>query len=477
LSLIANDLPCVRGFIEELNAELISGDGHEGLTNSQKDWLSFCMIGAIVTNSLCWAKFERATTNNRSKARTSYMFCNSSMPWDLLYNAGIRCIFKKYKVKTGRLILDDTDCERSKNTTAIFGVHKQFDKKTTGYHFGQNIMFLVLVSDEITLPVGHRFFIPDSAQQIWKIEDKDRKLAGQPKGSMRPKPSEDPKFPSKHKIALDLLKEFKVKYPNIVVTLKVADAAFCSAEFIEEVSKIDPDIQFISILRGNQLARYSSSPNAKWKSLDELFKDKKEHRTTVKVRGGKEQEVILKFERLYVKKHKEKRFVVLLKYNDDMEGRYLCAIKLRWRPDDVAQGYSFRWLVEVVIQDWEGNSGWGSFSTQQQMTGATHSVVLSLLVDLIFLAHSEQTSQVGTKNPLNTAGSLRESIRSESLIKSIEEFIAGEDHDLSSNWIAKLKDVLTSHASLRKSSKHMNARSLDELHKPTRRKRTPVETS
>ena len=90
-----------------------------------------------------------------------WMFKKASIAWDLLLQASIIHIFERYNIKTGTLVIDDTDRERSKNVTQIGKAHKIKDKKTGGYFLGQNIVFLVLVSDEITIPVGFKFYEPD----------------------------------------------------------------------------------------------------------------------------------------------------------------------------------------------------------------------------------------------------------------------------------------------------------------------------
>jgi hypothetical protein len=46
-------------------------------------------------------------------------------------------------VTHGVLVLDDTDHQRVKSTTRIYGTHKVFDKKTGGYYNGQCLMFLL----------------------------------------------------------------------------------------------------------------------------------------------------------------------------------------------------------------------------------------------------------------------------------------------------------------------------------------------
>ena len=57
---------------------------------------------------------------------------------------------------------------RSRNTSKIAGVHKVKDKKTGGWFNGQEFVFLILVTDTVTIPLGFHFYIPDPALKEWK---------------------------------------------------------------------------------------------------------------------------------------------------------------------------------------------------------------------------------------------------------------------------------------------------------------------
>ncbi|TMO53628.1 transposase, partial [Pseudoalteromonas aurantia] len=63
-----------------------------------------------------------------------------------------------YNINSGVLDFDDSGKKRSKRTTRITGAHKVKDKATGGYFNGQQLVFMVLVTDVVTIPVGFRFF-------------------------------------------------------------------------------------------------------------------------------------------------------------------------------------------------------------------------------------------------------------------------------------------------------------------------------
>jgi hypothetical protein len=80
--------------------------------------------------------------------------------WDKLLMASILVILKSYGITQGVLALYDTDNKRCKKTTKIGSAHKVKDKGTGGYFNGQEILFLVLITNKVTIPVGYKFYMP-----------------------------------------------------------------------------------------------------------------------------------------------------------------------------------------------------------------------------------------------------------------------------------------------------------------------------
>ena len=73
------------------------------------------------------------------------------------------------------LVLDDTANKRSKKTISIAKTHKTKDKGTGGYFNGQEIVFLLLVTDKVTIPVGFEFYEPNPEMSKWRKEYKAQK--------------------------------------------------------------------------------------------------------------------------------------------------------------------------------------------------------------------------------------------------------------------------------------------------------------
>ncbi len=124
---------------------------------AQRSWLKFCLMGVLMTNSVCWACFERIGLGNYRLGALSWMFRKTKIPWEKLFQASVSHVLEQHGIRDGVAVADDSDHRRAKLTKRIFGAHKIFDKKTGGYFNGQTVVLLVLVSGRVTIPVGFRF--------------------------------------------------------------------------------------------------------------------------------------------------------------------------------------------------------------------------------------------------------------------------------------------------------------------------------
>src|SRR5205814_4583579 len=134
---IDKPLPFIKEYIEELNKAISKHAPGEKLSQIQEGWLSFCLMGIIITNSICWAKFKRAGLGEHTVAALSWMFRKAGIPWELLLTMSVRIIIKKHGITEGGLLVDDSDKQRSKTTKRIFKTYKIKDKKSGGYINGQ----------------------------------------------------------------------------------------------------------------------------------------------------------------------------------------------------------------------------------------------------------------------------------------------------------------------------------------------------
>jgi len=393
-------LPFVRSYVDELNEGIEKCRPGCGLSSIQRWWLSFCIMAIIISNSICWAQFERASLGKYSRAALSWMFRNSKIAWEMLLEMSVRLVLKEFDITEGVLIIDDTDKRRCKITKRIFKAHKVKDKKSGGYMNGQVIVFLFLVTAVVSIPVGFRFYMPDPALTAWRKKDKELKKKKVPKGERPVRPERREDYPTKQQLGLMLLGRFKSCYPEIKVKLIMADALYGTDDFMAEASHIFGGVQVISQLRNNQIIRFRN----KKMSIKDYFCKHPGVRQQMSIRGGQQVSAIVGSARLYVVCHKRKLLVVALKYEGEEEYRYLIASDLSWRTEDVVQGHTLRWLIEVFNEDWKQYEGWGQLTKQPDEEGSSRSLILSLLLDHCLLFHPQQLACLQNKLPAYTVG-------------------------------------------------------------------------
>ena len=156
--LIRQPLPFVQAFVAALDEALRAHDrAGRGLSRLQQRWLSFCLMAIMITNSLCWARFERVGLGRYSQAALSWVFCRAKLPWEGLFALSVRVILRRYGITGGTLVADDSDRARSKVTRRIAGVHKLKDQTRGGDVRGQCLVSLLWVTATVTFPVGVAF--------------------------------------------------------------------------------------------------------------------------------------------------------------------------------------------------------------------------------------------------------------------------------------------------------------------------------
>jgi len=174
------------------------------LTQIQCNWLVTVLMGLLVAGSFNWAAFSRRSLGICNESQLRWMFRYAKIAWDLLFQASVAQVISHYGITMGVLVLDDSDKMRSRNTSKIAGVHKVKDKKTGGWFMGQEFVFLILVTNTVTVPVGFRFYIPDPALKEWKKLNKAEKKAGIPSKERTRKPEPNPKYPSKKRTCITI---------------------------------------------------------------------------------------------------------------------------------------------------------------------------------------------------------------------------------------------------------------------------------
>lgn len=443
--------PFVSQFVNSLDVSLRQID-RRGLSMSQRICLACCVMGVIVTNSICWARFARACLGRYTPAALSRFVLNAGISWEHLLQASVASVLKAHGMSEGTLVIDDTEKKRSKTTTRIFGVSKMKDKTTGGYVQGQGIIVLLLVTRTITLPVGFAFHRPDPNLRAWRKKVQELKNQGITRKNLPKRPQRNMEYPTRNALALQLLEQFKLAQPHISVKGVLADAAYGSAQFMDSASAIFNGVQVVSELRCNQrvVSHYGTLP------LEKYFRRAGIARTLL-VRGQKEERMIVDSARLRVVCHDKKRFIIALKYEGESDYRYLVATDLTWQTNDIVRVWTLRWLIEVFFEDWKGHEGWDALTKQQGEEGSRRGLTLSLLVDHCLLLHPCQIAQMKHKLPAFTVGSLVNHIKADALVAIVEDLMTSDDPKQTTEQFAK---IMREQFALRASGKHMADREL-----------------
>ena len=340
-------------------------------------------------------------------------------------------------------------------------LYKLRDKESGGYVWGQSLVFLLLVTPKISIPVGFTFYQPAPELSAWYKKEKALKKQGVPKRQRPSQPPANPLYPTKQLAsALGLLGQFTMQHPAFKVTCIMADALYGTALFVDGASALFGGVQVISQIRSNQKVRLQ-------KHEQNVTDDLATHPgtpDTIRIRGGEEVVAIVGSARLYVCSHKTKRFVVARKYEGEDTYRYLIASDLTWRTLDIVQGQTLRWLVEVFVQDWKSQEGWSQLTKQPGAEGARHSVILSLLVDHALFVHPDQHAQLTHNLPAYTVGSLRAHVQVECLVDVVERLVSSEAPQ---EQLHRFTHALHQMFAFGRSKKHMIQRQLGRLEPTT----------
>ena len=422
-----------------------------GLSYTQKGWLCFCLTGILLTNTVCWARYERMSFGDRLVGGLSWMFRHSKINWDKLLEASVRSILSKYGIDSGTLELDDTERERSKNAKYLHKLGKQKDKKSGGYFNGQSILFLLLVTDKISVPVGFVFYQMDPVLRAWQKEDKLLKQKGVSKKHRPDEPLRDPLYPTKNELALSLVKSFKARFEDIKIRSVNADALFGTSTFMDGVAKLYSKNQVISQIRSNQKIRFQG----KVYGVSDYFEGRAAIKSKLTIRGGKQEVIYYSSVIAEVVSHGKKRLIIAFKYESENSYRYMVAQNMTWRTQDVLTCFTSRWLVEVFFQDWKMYEGWGQLTKHTGVEGSRQSLILSLLFDHCLLSHPTQAARIKDNLPLYTVGSLRDRLSVQCLVQMFEHILEQPDPR---KYVEELAKNIDDVYALRVSSKHFSGR-------------------
>ena len=71
---IGKPAPFVSAFVDAVDEAIREQNPSDGMSTMQRGWIAFCVTAVLITNSICWARFERASLGTYSLAALSWMF-------------------------------------------------------------------------------------------------------------------------------------------------------------------------------------------------------------------------------------------------------------------------------------------------------------------------------------------------------------------------------------------------------------------
>jgi hypothetical protein len=447
-------LKFIDDYLDQLEIELKKHADAYSLSWIQRLWISFCLMGILLTNTVCWAKFERISFKGYTQQALSWMFLHSKLPWEKLLMTSVLMLLKKFDIQEGILAVDDKDIARSKNAKKLFRLHKMKDKKTGGYVLGQNIVMLYFVSKKFCIPVGFSFYSPDPELKKWTKEIQKLKEAKTEKILWPKKPKRSSDHPKKYELAIQLMANFKKHLTHVKIHAVLADGLYGHLPFIQGIEALWEDIQIITKMRKKQKVVY----NRKEFSCEEYSNSYSGWEQNIEIRGREQKTILAGGGRLYVPSHGTKRFVIAMKYAGETEYRYLLATNLSWNMNRIMEIFSLRWLIEVFFEDWSCYSGFCNLAKQCGEEGSLRPLILSLLFDHCFFFHEKQILFLENQSSLATFGTLLERTRAEAFCHFIEQIL---EDDSPKAKLQELIDNLEEIIPLRNSKKHFSGVPID----------------
>lgn len=124
--------PFVSAVVDALDETIRQHSPSHGMSTMQRAWLAFCVTAVLVTTSVGWARFARASLGTSALAALSWRFRHSKMPWDALLGASVRVILHHDGLTWGRRVIDDPDNKRATSAHTLAQLYKLRDKESGG---------------------------------------------------------------------------------------------------------------------------------------------------------------------------------------------------------------------------------------------------------------------------------------------------------------------------------------------------------
>jgi hypothetical protein len=448
--------PVVRALVDAVNTAMTAHYPGHGVSARQRSWLACCLTAILVTKAVGWARVARARLGTSSLAALAWLLRHAKIPWEVLLVASVRVLLRHYGITPGRLVVDESDQQRAKSAKKSASLHDLRDHGSGGGILGQRLVLLLVVTPKLPSPLGVAFYLPAPERTAWYTPERILNQQGLPRKPRPPNPPSNPHDPTQQALALRVLAHCQTPHPALHGHGLSADALSGSAALMDGASALFGGVQVSSQLRSHQRVRV----HKRERPVADDFAPQPGPPQQSRLRGGAEMVAIGGRARLYGCAHHPKRFVRALKYDGEDTSRDVMASALRWRTLDSIHAHTWRWLVEVLVQDWKAYEGWDTLAKQPGEEGSRRSVILSLLVDHCLFLHPAQHAQLIHNLPAYTVGSLRAQVQVECLVTVIEELVASVDPPAQ---LHRLNEALHEVFTFERSKKHMVQRQLGRL--------------
>ena len=77
---IGKPAPFVSAFVDAVDEAIRAQSPSHGMSAMQRAWLAFCVTAVLVTNSMCWARFARASLGTYALAAFHGCFDTARFP-------------------------------------------------------------------------------------------------------------------------------------------------------------------------------------------------------------------------------------------------------------------------------------------------------------------------------------------------------------------------------------------------------------
>lgn len=253
---MAPPAPLVSTFVDAVDQALREQSPHHGMSAMPRAGLACCVTAVLVTNAMCWARWARASLGTYALAALSWMFRHRKIPWDARLVASVRVILRPSSLSWGSLVIDESDHKRSKSAKTLAPLYKLRDQESGGSVGGQSLVFLLVVTPDLTLPVGFSFDQPAPELSAWYKQEKALKTPEVPPKPRPPKPPPKPDYPTTQALALRLIAQFNAEHPTFRVPCSTAEALYGTATFVDGAAALFGGVQVSSQIRSHQQVRW-----------------------------------------------------------------------------------------------------------------------------------------------------------------------------------------------------------------------------